>query len=79
MAKFLLRTLARVFSPDWPRPSAAGAPDQTDVQSAEAAPGRSKGSLAPEHFGDLSRFGPRAMLGSLLTTCLVACVAGAVL
>jgi concentrative nucleoside transporter, CNT family len=37
------------------------------------------GSLAPERFGDLSRLGPRAMLGGLLATCLVACVAGVVL
>jgi CNT family concentrative nucleoside transporter len=37
------------------------------------------GSLAPERLGDLSRLGPRAMLGGLLTTCLVACVAGVVL
>jgi CNT family concentrative nucleoside transporter len=36
-------------------------------------------SLAPERLGDLSRLGPRAMLGGLLTTCLVACVAGVVL
>ena len=32
--------------------------------------------LAPERRGDLARLGPRAMLGGLLTTCLVACVAG---
>ncbi len=36
-------------------------------------------SLAPERLGDLSRLGPRAMLGGLLTTCLVACIAGVVL
>jgi CNT family concentrative nucleoside transporter len=34
------------------------------------------GSLAPSRRGDLARLGPRAMLGGLLTTCLVACVAG---
>ena len=33
-------------------------------------------SLAPERRGDLSRLALRAMLGGLLTTCLVACVAG---
>jgi len=33
-------------------------------------------SLAPDRLGDLSRLGIRAMLGGLLTTCLVACVAG---
>jgi len=33
-------------------------------------------SLAPERLGDLSRLGLRAMIGGLLTTCLVACVAG---
>ncbi|HKO91285.1 MAG TPA: nucleoside transporter C-terminal domain-containing protein [Polyangiaceae bacterium] len=33
-------------------------------------------SLAPERLGDLSRLGLRAMVGGLLTTCLVACVAG---
>jgi CNT family concentrative nucleoside transporter len=32
--------------------------------------------LAPERRADLARLGPRAMLGGLLTTCLVACVAG---
>jgi CNT family concentrative nucleoside transporter len=32
--------------------------------------------LAPERRGDLARLGPRAMFGGLLTTCLVACVAG---
>ena len=37
------------------------------------------GSLAPERRPDLARLGPRAMLGGLLTTCLVACVAGIVL
>jgi len=37
------------------------------------------GSLAPDRLGDLSRLGPRAMLGGLLTSCLVACVAGVVL
>jgi concentrative nucleoside transporter, CNT family len=36
-------------------------------------------SLAPERLGDLSRLGLRAMLGGLLTTCLVACVAGVLL
>jgi CNT family concentrative nucleoside transporter len=36
-------------------------------------------TLAPERLGDLSRLGPRAMLGGLLATCLVACVAGIVL
>jgi CNT family concentrative nucleoside transporter len=36
-------------------------------------------SLAPERLGDLSRLGPRAMLGGLLATSLVACVAGVVL
>lgn len=36
-------------------------------------------SLAPERLGDLSRLGVRAMLGGLLTTCLVACVAGVLL
>lgn len=34
------------------------------------------GSLAPERLGDLSRLGLRAMVGGLLTTCLVACAAG---
>lgn len=33
-------------------------------------------SLAPDRLGDLSRLGIRAMFGGLLTTCLVACVAG---
>ena len=33
-------------------------------------------SLAPERLADLSRLGLRAMLGGLLTTCLVACVVG---
>jgi CNT family concentrative nucleoside transporter len=37
------------------------------------------GSLAPERRTDLARLGPRAMLGGLLTTCLVACVAGILL
>ena len=37
------------------------------------------GSLAPERLGDLSRLGLRAMLGGLLTTCLVACIAGLLL
>jgi CNT family concentrative nucleoside transporter len=32
--------------------------------------------LAPERRADLARLGPRAMVGGLLTTCLVACVAG---
>lgn len=36
-------------------------------------------SLAPERLSDLSRLGLRAMLGGLLTTCLVACVAGVLL
>jgi len=36
-------------------------------------------SLAPDRLGDLSRLGLRAMLGGLLTTCLVACVAGILL
>ena len=36
-------------------------------------------SLAPDRLGDLSRLGLRAMIGGLLTTCLVACVAGALL
>ena len=36
-------------------------------------------SLAPDRLGDLSRLGLRAMLGGLLTTCLVACVAGVML
>ncbi|MEY4512990.1 MAG: hypothetical protein RLZZ450_5112 [Pseudomonadota bacterium] len=33
-------------------------------------------SLAPSRRGDLTQLGPRAMVGGLLTTCLVACVAG---
>lgn len=33
-------------------------------------------SLAPERRPDLAALAPRAMLGGLLTTCLVACVAG---
>jgi concentrative nucleoside transporter, CNT family len=33
-------------------------------------------SLAPSRRADLTQLGPRAMLGGLLTTCLVACVAG---
>jgi CNT family concentrative nucleoside transporter len=37
------------------------------------------GSLSPERRPDLARLGPRAMLGGLLTTCLVACVAGILL
>ncbi|HEX6244869.1 MAG TPA: nucleoside transporter C-terminal domain-containing protein [Polyangiales bacterium] len=37
------------------------------------------GALAPERRADLARLGPRAMLGGFLTTCLVACVAGALL
>jgi CNT family concentrative nucleoside transporter len=37
------------------------------------------GALAPERRSDLARLGPRAMLGGLLTTCLVACVAGVLL
>jgi concentrative nucleoside transporter, CNT family len=36
-------------------------------------------SLAPDRLPDLSRLGLRAMLGGLLTTCLVACVAGVML
>jgi CNT family concentrative nucleoside transporter len=36
-------------------------------------------SLAPERRADLARLGPRAMIGGLLTTCLVACVAGILL
>ncbi len=35
--------------------------------------------LAPERRGDLSRLALRAMIGGLLTTCLVACVAGVLL
>jgi CNT family concentrative nucleoside transporter len=34
------------------------------------------GGLAPERRADLARLGPRAMLAGLLTTCLVACIAG---
>ena len=33
-------------------------------------------SLAPERRGDLAALAPRAMLAGLLTTCLVACIAG---
>jgi len=33
-------------------------------------------SLAPERRADLTALGPRAMLAGLLTSCLVACVAG---
>jgi concentrative nucleoside transporter, CNT family len=33
-------------------------------------------SLAPSRRSDLARVAPRAMLGGLLTTCLVSCVAG---
>jgi CNT family concentrative nucleoside transporter len=33
-------------------------------------------SLAPERRNDLAQLAPRAMLAGLLTTCLVACVAG---
>lgn len=36
-------------------------------------------SLAPERRSDLAELAPRAMLGGLLTTCLVACVAGVLL
>jgi len=36
-------------------------------------------SLAPDRLGDLSRLGLRAMIGGLLTTCLVACTAGILL
>jgi CNT family concentrative nucleoside transporter len=36
-------------------------------------------SLAPERRGDLASLAPRAMLGGLLTTCLVGCVAGVLL
>lgn len=36
-------------------------------------------ALAPERLGDLSRLGLRAMIGGLLTTCLVACTAGILL
>jgi CNT family concentrative nucleoside transporter len=32
--------------------------------------------LAPERRGDLSRIALRAMVGGMLTTCMVACVAG---
>jgi CNT family concentrative nucleoside transporter len=34
-------------------------------------------SLAPSRRADVARIAPRALLGGLLTTCLVACVAGA--
>jgi CNT family concentrative nucleoside transporter len=37
------------------------------------------GSLAPARRPDLARLAPRAMLGGLITTCLVACVAGILL
>jgi concentrative nucleoside transporter, CNT family len=37
------------------------------------------GSLSPSRRADLARLGPRAMLGGLITTCLVACVAGILL
>ncbi len=33
-------------------------------------------ALAPSRRADLGRLAPRAMLGGLLTTCLVACIAG---
>jgi CNT family concentrative nucleoside transporter len=33
-------------------------------------------ALVPERRADLARLGPRAMVGGLLSTCLVACVAG---
>jgi CNT family concentrative nucleoside transporter len=36
-------------------------------------------SLAPERRADLAALAPRAMLAGLLTTCLVACVAGVLL
>jgi CNT family concentrative nucleoside transporter len=36
-------------------------------------------SLSPSRRGDLARLGPRAMLGGLISTCLVACVAGILL
>jgi concentrative nucleoside transporter, CNT family len=36
-------------------------------------------ALAPERRSDLAQLAPRAMLGGLLTTCLVACVAGVLL
>jgi concentrative nucleoside transporter, CNT family len=36
-------------------------------------------SLAPQRLADLSRLGLRAMVGGLLTTCLVACVVGVLL
>ncbi|HWP07169.1 MAG TPA: nucleoside transporter C-terminal domain-containing protein [Polyangiaceae bacterium] len=36
-------------------------------------------SLAPERRSDLARLSLRAMLGGLLTTNLVACVAGVLL
>jgi CNT family concentrative nucleoside transporter len=37
------------------------------------------GGLAPERRTDIARLAPRAMIGGLLTTCLVACVAGILL
>ena len=37
------------------------------------------GALAPERRADLAELAPRAMLAGLLTTCLVACVAGVLL
>jgi concentrative nucleoside transporter, CNT family len=36
-------------------------------------------SLAPERRPELAALAPRALLGGLLTTCLVACVAGILL
>jgi CNT family concentrative nucleoside transporter len=36
-------------------------------------------SLAPERRSDLAQLAPRAMLAGLFTTCLVSCVAGALL
>jgi concentrative nucleoside transporter, CNT family len=33
-------------------------------------------SLAPERRAELAHLGPRALLAGLLSTCLVACVAG---
>jgi concentrative nucleoside transporter, CNT family len=36
-------------------------------------------SLAPERRGDVAALAPRAMLAGLLTTCLVACIAGILL
>jgi CNT family concentrative nucleoside transporter len=36
-------------------------------------------TLAPKRLGDLSRLAFRAMVGGLVTTCLVACVAGTLL